>query len=170
MIPMLNVWGLDLLQRNLPTWRSPHGCTPVTDRLNRENDKIRRNEGQKWKSASITGRRGLWFSSMWLRINMHVVRKEGKSHHNRETKVAIFKYMIQDNEKKQKVTITGRRGLCEAEGSSGVWTARWRQSSDPKTAPGSPGGGGAGVSGNPASGGGWVGWCKSFTPGHRKVF
>ena len=52
---------------------------------------------------------------------MHVVRKEGKSHHNRETKVAIFKYMIQDNEKKQqKVTITGRRGLCEAEGSSGV--------------------------------------------------
>ena len=57
---------------------------------------------------------------MKVSITIHVVTKEGKSHHNRETKVAIFKYMIQDNEKKQKVTITGRRGLCEAEGSSGV--------------------------------------------------
>ena len=41
----------------------------------------------------------------------NVATKEGKSHHNGETGVAIFKHMIQDNEKKQKVTITGRRGL-----------------------------------------------------------
>ena len=35
-------------------------------------------------------------------------------------------------------TITGSCGLWSADGSSGVWTARWRQSSVPITAPGRP--------------------------------
>ena len=35
-------------------------------------------------------------------------------------------------------TITGSFGLWSADGSSGVWTARWRQSSVPITAPGRP--------------------------------
>ena len=62
-------------------------------------------------------------------------------HHNRQGLSIILRLTSMLKVIVRKVTITGRRGLCDVEGSWGVWTARWRQSSEPITAPGSPGGG-----------------------------
>ena len=81
-------------------------------------------------------------------------------HHNRQGLSMILRLTSMLKVIVRKVTITGRRGLCDVEGSWGVWTARWRQSSDPITAPGSPGGGCLGGGG----GGGGDDWQAIAIP------